>query len=279
MTELEKLLYRKKVVERTMSTAGAGAKIYDEYLTAIDKKISSKSTPKYEKLALKLERFTVENKGRNFVTLYRENRREYDDILVPAFEKLSEKEKEGVEFEETKKKMEEMAELELYGRATPRPENIEHVEIIESIKEHIGILEGLLKTKGDELGFSSDEHDKALLRKELFDIKLNLIGNNKRLSEREKYYYDVFKPRFDKEMVEANKYLDVYLQRAKELSTLGIDPKIIFMLGEYEKNKNDKDKLWLFYTSLRTRVDDTMKHMRKHKGQFKGKMSLAKKIL
>ena len=80
-------------------------------------------------------------------------------------------------------------------------------------------------------------------------------------------------------MKEADIYLDALLERAKEIIKLGIDVKLSFVLQEYEKNKHDKEKVWLFYTTLKSRLKKISKEMRKNKGQFKGNMHLAKSIV
>ena len=87
------------------------------------------------------------------------------------------------------------------------------------------------------------------------------MSNSKRLSERNDYYYNVFKPKFDKEMIEADKYLPLLLERAKELVKLNVDIKLNFLLDEYEKNKSDREKVWLFYTALKSRLKRIAKEM------------------
>ena len=80
-------------------------------------------------------------------------------------------------------------------------------------------------------------------------------------------------------MEEADKNLELMLERAREIVKLNIDIKLNFLLVEYEKNKGDREKVWLFYTALKARLNRVAKEMRRNKGQFKGKMHLAKEII
>ena len=120
-------------------------------------------------------------------------------------------------------------------------------------------------------------YEKAKLEKELYDNQVHIITLTKRLTQREKYYYKDFKPRFDKELKEAKLNLESMLNLANQMVDLKIDPKLIFLLDEYENHKNDDEKLWLFYTALKARLKRITKYMRKNKSLFKGNMSLAKK--
>ena len=80
-------------------------------------------------------------------------------------------------------------------------------------------------------------------------------------------------------MIEADKNLESLLERAKEIIKLGIDIKLKFLLDEYEKNKKDREKVWLFYTALKSRLNKIGVEMMKNKSQFKDNMHLAEPIV
>ena len=80
------------------------------------------------------------------------------------------------------------------------------------------------------------------------------------------------------DMEEAEEYLDAYLERAEEFAKLNIDFKLQYMLNEYPKHKKDSEKKWLFYTTLRDRVDDIINTMNESPTQFKDHLHLMTSI-
>ena len=137
----------------------------------------------------------------------------------------------------------------------------------------------MIESSSDLRNETKDKYLQSKLSLDLFKLNLQLVSNHKRLSERKDYYYNSFKPKYDLEMIEADKNLDALINRAKEIIKLGIDIKLGFLLEEYEKNKGDREKVWLFYTALKARLARIGEEMQKNKGQFKGKMHLAKSIV
>ena len=55
----------------------------------------------------------------------------------------------------------------------------------------------------------------------------------------------------------------------KKIINLGIDPSLQFLLIEYEKHKEEKDKLWLFYMALKKRLLEIQNYISENKKQFK----------
>ena len=80
-------------------------------------------------------------------------------------------------------------------------------------------------------------------------------------------------------MKEADERLEEMLSIGHKMVKFGIDPKLTFMLQEYENHKEDEEKVWLFYTALKSRLKSIAKAMRKDPSGFKGNMNLADKKL
>lgn len=275
MTKLEKLLLRKKMAESQMEILSKGAEAYTAYCSELKSSIKERDKT-LANLRLQDEFSKAELVAKNFITSLKETKREYNDYLIPEFEKLSDEEKEGIEFLDAKKFVENIVDDELYKSTKHDPENVEHIRILGDYKKNIELTKKLL----DELSKAvpTSKLEAARNAKEIFDLNLSLMNLNKRYAERIDYYENQFMPRYRKDMAECEVLLDKYLQRAYEYVKLGVDPTLVFLLQEYEKHKEQSEKLWLFYTALRARCESIAKHMRANKGQFKGFMNLAEKI-
>ena len=280
MNKLEKLLYRKKSTEYLLNIWSKGIKIYTEFVDTCDAVLKDESRSKMELSEIKIKRHEAEIPLNHYITSFKLARREYDHHIIPEIEKLATKEEqEGVLFIDLEKQAEELAKSEIFANHNKQPDNVELIQVNESLKNHISLLETLISESEKKISETKDNYEKAKLKLDVFKWQLQVVTNKKRLYEREDYYYNQFKPVYDKEMEEADKYLDALIERAKEIVELGIDVKLTFLLQEYEKNKSDKEKVWLFYTTLKSRLNKIGKEMRKNKSQFKGKMHLAKSII
>jgi len=278
MKKLETLLYRKKILEYLLAKGKKGIDVYVGYTNEIKKALKNKDyKTKLDKFRLEAELIDVMNTATNYITSFKTNKREYVDYLIPDFDELSDKEKKGIEFEEVNKKVDKLIKYDLYGKTSLKPANIEHVEIIEDIKVNIVLLDNLIKESDKVLKSNINGLEKAKLEKDLYDYKLHIVTLEKRLLDREEYYYNVFKPQFNIELKEANQKLAKMLDIGKQIVELNVDPKLTFLLQEYDKHKDEDEKLWLFYTALKSRLEKIAKFMRRNKNQFKGKMFLADK--
>lgn len=280
MTKLEKLLYRKESTIKLMNIWKKGIQMYAEYIEACKEIVNDTTKSKLEIAEAKKNIHETEIPYKHYITSLKLAEREYNNHIVPEIEKAaSKKEKKSIELEDTQKMMEQLAHIELFGSHSKRPDNVELVEVSRDIETHIELLEELIETSSEIANTTQDKYLKAKLNLDIFKLNLQLATNKKRLSERNDYYYNSFIPKFEKEMVEADEYLPLLLERAKELVKLNVDIKLAFLLEEYEKNKEDREKVWLFYTALKSRLKKIAKEMRKNKGSFKGKMHLAKEII
>ena len=283
-SKLTNLLYRKSMTYKLMGIWSKGIKMYSDYVNeckkVIDKDVLNNDSEKFLELTLEKSIHEAEIPMRHYITSFKLAKTEYENYIIPEIEKLvTEEEKKSIEFEDAETLAETLADIEIYGSHSKQPDNVELIQVNEDLKEHIALLKNLIEQTFNQIKNTNDSYLLSKLNLDLFHFNLKLITNTKRLKEREDYYYNSFKPVYDKDMVEADKDVEPMLDRARDIIKLGIDIKLGFLLQEYEKNKADKEKVWLFYTALKSRLKKIGKEMRKNKGQFKGKMHLARDIV
>jgi len=283
-TKLENLLYRKEITFKLMGIWSKGIRMYSEYIDECKKAIEKNtlSVPCDKLLPLSMEKSIHEATIplRHYITSFKEAKNEYENYIIPEIGKIaSKKEQALIEFKDAQKVADELTDIELYGSHSKQPDNVELIGVSKDIEQHISLLRSLIEETSAKLSSTEDSYLFAKLNLDLFQHNLKLITNIKRLEERQDYYHNQFKPAYDKDMEEADKYLEITLERAREIIRLGVDVKLGFLLQEYEKNKGDKEKIWLFYTALKSRLNKIFKEMRRNKGKFKGKMHLAKDII
>lgn len=262
-------LYRKEMIEHASVRLSKGASAYDNYYNEIQKALKdgfvSDSLNKafYEK-----ELIEVKMKGHQFVVDFKSNKREYEHYLIPQIEKTVKALKikqTDIEFTDIAKEAKQMMEAEIYGETRSLPDNVEHTSVMALYSKHISLLEKYVDRLFVKWRESEDnELEKARLELEVFTMNLKRENLKSRLAKRENYYNNIFLPQYEKDLKEADKYLDAYLKRGKALSRLNLDHKLKFMLDEYAQHKNDSEKKWLFYTTLRNRVDEIMELMREN---------------
>lgn len=281
MNNLEKLLYRKASMEQRMSIWSRGIEMYSKYIKSCQDLIDSNEIKEsIEVLEAKKNIHEADIPFKHYITSFKLAERELNDYILPEIEKItSVEEREGIEFLDTKKTFEELAKIEIFGSYSKRPDNVELIEVSKDIEVHIDLLKGLIESTNELASKTTDKYLLAKFNLDIFKYNLQLVTNKKRLSERDDYYYNQFKPKFDEEMLEAEKYLPALLKRGRDIVALNIDIKLKFLLDEYKKNKDDQEKVWLFYTALKSRLQKIGKEMRKNPNQFKGKMHLAKDIV
>jgi hypothetical protein len=260
--ELEKLLYRKHSCETLMPIWSKGITIYTSYIDMMKIKINDDKVSEEEKLKAQLEIYDNESKLKNFITQFKLTQREFKHFILPKIEELATKEdKENIDFDSINEIVKQTAKNEIYNSYEIQPENIELIEVNTLLNSHIKILEQYGEQLKLKLDNEKDLYKISKMQKELFDINLNLINNKKRLGDRLDYYENQFYPQFIKDMKEAEIFLPKYLKKASQIVELNIDKKLHFLLDEYEKHKEDEEKLWLFYTALKQRVESILKEL------------------
>lgn len=280
MDKLEKLLYRKESTIRLMNIWSKGIKMYSEYIKECNVILKNKKSSKLQKIQCEKDIHESEIPLKHYITSFKQAKMEYENYIIPEIEKLvSEDEKDKIEFKDAEKIAKELAHIEIFGSHSKQPDNVELIKVNQDIEKHINLLENLLHSLQEKINSAESDYEKAKLNLEMFQTNLKIVTNQKRLQERLDYYVNHFKPVYDADMKEAEKYLELYLERARDIIKLGVDIKLGFLLQEYEKNKEDQEKVWLFYTALKSRIKKISKEMRRNKSQFKGKMHLAKDII
>ena len=253
MKKLEKLLYRKNSIEKTMPIHAQQLKVLSKLITELKKDKKN--------LKKQIEDYDLEKQLNDVIVTLKLEQREYNHYLLPQIEE-EKTSQDNINFDSLEKITKQIHKNQFFNNFDVLPANVEIVEINNSLAEHIKILEKLEKQLAEFK--SGDALEMARIEKDLFDTNLNLLGNKIRLEKRIEYYNNQFLPKYKKELKEAKKYLGEYLAKAKEISTLNIDHKLTFLLSEYDKHKKEDEKLWLFYTALKQRVDSILVELKEN---------------
>jgi len=262
---LKKLLYRKDSIEKSSKRLGRGASVYVNLCEMLSKSIKNMDQKSIHCLRAKVELDESANTANELVARFKKNNREYEDYIKPQIEEFTNKlnyNKKSIQYVELLKEAETLVNSDLFGNVKVLPSNLEHSSLLKSYKKNIAILEKLNSAIYDRWASIDNSLEKCRLEVEMFNNNLQLENLQKRLAKRIDHYENVFLPMYKVDMEEMEIYQEAYIKRAEELSFIGIDPKLSFMLLEYGKNKNDDEQQWLFYTSLRTRVDEVIKAMK-----------------
>lgn len=273
MTEkLTKLLYRKAVLENNLEKFAQGLAVNSNLCDEIKKSLENDKLSNLDRARLEAEYDEVMWEARIFATNYKATQRDYQHNVLPIIDmETTEQEKKTIEFKDLTQQAKELAENEIFGKAVKEPANIEHVEMIESIKKYLLIL----KNKSFEIN-STLEKPKGLkmlevfnLRKELYDTDVHIKCLEKRLNNRIDYYENQFLPVYKVELAEAKEKIDSYYQRGMKIAEAGIDIQLQFVLEKYEEHKNSEERIWLYYIALKTRVDSLIEEIQGDKVKYK----------
>lgn len=276
--KLKGLLYKKGMLEHQIKVAETGANLSCAYVTKLEnriKEIKDSTLPDHDYqldyYKLQYELFDVKRVASDYISDFKEFTKRYEDGLIIEIRKTVEApEFEKMEFENVKEKAEALVQYELFGQVEVEPENIEHPKIIDSIEECISLLDKLITATRKELETNKNlsELAKAKLEKELFDYSLHGQTLQKRLFKRKEYYLNQFIPVFNKDMAECDIHLESYLETARTIAELRIDPLMPEVLKQYEKHKGEREQLWLFFTALRTRLTSIAQEVHRNKKKF-----------
>lgn len=278
--ELVGLLYKKQVSESSMEKYAKGFTIYSNLCEAIKTKLKDKKLSKLEKSRLEAELDKSEWEARIFGTNYKSTQREYQHNLMPSIEKIaSDEDKKSIKFIAYKEEADKLAKNEIFGKCVKYPANIEHPQILNSIKKLIEILENTIKGANDELESKKISlYEEAKLKKEIFDNEIHLQTLKKRLANREDYYYNQFMPVYTVELAEAKEKLEAYYERGCKLAEQQVDPQLPFILQRYEDHRYEDEKIWLFYGALKSRVNGIIQEIQSNPKQYKELLHLTNPI-
>jgi hypothetical protein len=277
--ELVGLLYKKQVSESSMEKYAKGFTIYSNLCEAIKTTLKDKKLSKLEKARLEAELDKSEWEARIFGTNYKSTQREYQHNLMPSIEKIaSDEDKKSIKFIAYKEEADKLAKNEIFGKCVKKPANIEHPEILNSIKSLIEILENTNKGANEKLQNDLSLYEKAKLQREIFDNEIHIQTLKKRLANREDYYYNQFMPVYTVELAEAKEKLDDYYQRGCEFAKNGVDPQLPFILQRYDDHRYEDEKIWLYYGALKSRVNGIMEEIQKNPKEYKELLHLTNPI-
>lgn len=278
--ELVGLLYKKQVSESSMEKYAKGFTIYSNLCEAIKTTLKDKKLSKLEKGRLQTELDKAEWEARIFGTNYKSTQREYQHNLMPSIEKIAtEEDKKSIRFIAYKEEADKLAKNEIFGKCVKYPANIEHPQIIDSIKFLIENLEATnielnRKLVDDELS----KLEMCKLEKEMFDNDIHIKTLKKRLANREDYYYNQFMPIYTVELAEAKEKLEAYYERGCKIAEKQIDPQLPFILQRYEDHRYEDEKIWLYFGALKSRVNGIIEEINGDKTRYKDLIYLTKPI-
>jgi hypothetical protein len=273
MTEkLTKLLYRKQIAESNLEKYANGLAIYSNLCDQIDSTLKTSDLSFLERARLEAELDKYNWEARIFATNYKTTQRDYQHNILPIIDtEATEEEKKSIEFKDLSEEAKELAENEIFGKAVKEPANIEHVEMIESIKKYLAILKNTSKELTKKL-----ESDKIIskleickLQKELYDTDVHIKCLEKRLNNRTDYYVNQFLPVYTVELAEAKEKLESYYERGVKLAESGIDVQLQFVIQKYEEHKNSEERIWLYYTALKSRVNSLIEEIKSDPIKYK----------
>jgi hypothetical protein len=278
--ELVGLLYKKQVSESSMEKYAKGFTIYSNLCEAIKTTLKDKKLSKLEKGRLQTELDKAEWEARIFGTNYKSTQREYQHNLMPSIEKIAtDEDKKSIKFIAYKEEADKLAKNEIFGKCVKYPANIEHPQIIDSIKFLIENLESTnveihRKLVNDNLS----ELEICKLQKEIFDNDIHIQTLKKRLANREDYYYNQFMPIYTVELAEAKEKLEAYYERGCKIAEKQIDPQLPFILQRYEDHRYEDEKIWLYFGALKSRVNGIIDEIKSDTTKYKDLIYLTEPI-
>lgn len=269
--KLVALLYKKEMSEKLMAKYAKSVALYSELINEIKIKLENKKLSKFEKSKLQIELDEYEWKARSFSERFKLTRRDYQHYVIPNVDKLAtEEEKKEIEFINHQKEAEKLAEYEMFGKAVKLPANIEHPFVIDNLEKNIQYVEEFINQANHVINNGVlFPYELAKLKLELFEKELHLQTLKKRLNSRNEYYIEQFLPVYKVELAEAKEKVEAYYKRGNLIAKTGIDVQLQFILDKYSEHVNDDEKLWLYYTSLKNRINGIIDVIKKDKVQFK----------
>jgi hypothetical protein len=278
--ELVGLLYKKQVSESSMEKYAKGFTIYSDLCEAIKVELKNKKLSKLEKGRLQTELDKAEWEARIFGTNYKSTQREYQHNLMPSIEKIAtDEDKKSIKFIAYKEEADKLAKNEIFGKCVKYPANIEHPQIIDSIKFLIENLESTnIEIHRNLVNDNLSELEICKLQKEIFDNDIHIQTLKKRLANREDYYYNQFMPIYTVELAEAKEKLEAYYERGCKIAEKQIDVQLPFILQRYEDHRYEDEKIWLYFGALKNRVNGIIDEIKSDTTKYKDLIYLTEPI-
>jgi hypothetical protein len=263
-----------------MEKYAKGFTIYSNLCEAIKTTLKDKKLSKLEKGRLQTELDKAEWEARIFGTNYKSTQREYQHNLMPSIEKIAtEDDKKSIKFIAYEEEADKLAKNEIFGKCVKYPANIEHPQIIDSIKFLIENLESTnIEIHRKLVNDNLSELEFCKLQKEIFDNDIHIQTLKKRLVNREDYYYNQFMPVYTIELAEAKEKLESYYERGCKIAEKQIDPQLPFILQRYEDHRYEDEKIWLYFGALKSRVNGIIDEIKSDTTKYKDLIHLTEPI-
>lgn len=265
---LDGLMYRKAAIEKDVDARLKAANVYSRYLdTAGD-------MPNDAETELKLYETVI--KAREHISVYKELKSEYIDHIIPMITEVCGKlgiDVTGNEVVDFEKKAKELVVEEHLENVEIIPANTEIPLLIDAYHQMIAASDRIIQALKEVVSLTPED-EMRLVTEQMRNAVLK-----RRLKAREEYWNNTFFPQYKKDMAEAEKYLGSYLKRAGDIAQTGIDVKLSAMLDQWQAHKNDPEMKWLFYTTLKKRVDEIRDHILLNKDRMKPFIHLSNPII
>jgi hypothetical protein len=199
---------------------------------------------------------------------------------MPSIEKIAtDEDKKSIKFIAYKEEADKLAKNEIFGKCVKYPANIEHPQIIDSIKFLIENLESTnIEIHRKLVNDNLSELEICKLQKEIFDNDIHIQTLKKRLANREDYYYNQFMPIYTVELAEAKEKLEAYYERGCKLAEKQIDVQLPFILQRYEDHRYEDEKIWLYFGALKNRVNGIIDEIKSDTTKYKDLIYLTEPI-
>lgn len=123
MEKITQLLYRKKMIENSLSKSGKGADVYSElHDILVDELTNGKKLTKLQRARMEVEIIEVKLQAQNFINSFKESKREYNHYLIPEIETVIKEMDEvpEISFEDYEDEANKLAIREIYGVTTKK---------------------------------------------------------------------------------------------------------------------------------------------------------------
>jgi hypothetical protein len=295
MTEVEKLIYRKKSLQFWLSEKGKLLDLYKKIGTLAEEEVANLKDTEINKLYhLKLQEDIINYKQKfsNLAVEHKNLYLEFSEIVVPKLTKLAHEkqltESELKDFYDNtmlpEQQVEELLNDAKYKEIDILPEKIEHLSILEKLHAHIDVLQKLFTCYKEEIALFPDGEDelkKTLMIKDALECQQKINILKQRYKQRKDYFENHFLPQHNVTVGKFEKLMPTYLEFAKLLVKHDIDTQIGMVLIEYERVKEDVEVGYQTFLALRERLKRVAKEMRKNNCKYKnlGLLQYAKKEL
>lgn len=295
MTEVEKLIYRKKSLQFWLSEKGKLLDLYKKIGALAEEEVANLKDTEINKLYhLKLQEDIINYKQKfsNLAVEHKNLYLELSEIVVPKLAKLvNEKQLTDAQLQDfynnsilPEQEVDAILNDAKYQEIDVLPEKVEHLSILEKLNAHIDVLQKLFVCYKEEIALMANGEDdlkKTLMIKDALECQQKITILKQRYKQRKDYFENHFLPQHNATVGKFEKLMPIYLEFAKQLVKHDIDTQIGMVLIEYNKVKDDVEIGYQTFLALKDRLKRAAKEIRTNKGKYKnlGLLKYAKKEL